>query len=49
MIPELPKTWIYIYHVGQGKFITKKKEVSYTKESITVMLEGIYIDNWFQT
>ena len=48
MIPELPKTWIYIYHVAQGKFI-KKKEVSYTKESITVMLEGIYIDNWFQT
>ena len=28
MIPEVPKTWIYIYHVAQGKFI---KEVFYTK------------------
>ena len=50
MIPEVPQTWFYIYHDAQGKFI---KEVSLQRqfplESVTVMPEGIYIDNWFET
>ena len=46
MILEVPKTWIYTYHVAQEKFM---KGVFSTKaaplESVTVMLEGIYIDD----